>query len=310
MPLRTIRDLPGSRAPKKSVVTIGAFDGIHIGHRRILDEVVMLAKGLGVRGVVVTFDPHPLAILQPDEAPHLLTSLDEKRRLIEEAGMDDLVLLRFSPNLACQSAEWFVKNVLLKKLNMRRLVIGYDFRFGRDRQGDALYLESLGEAEGFGVDAVPPVNFRDHPVSSTRVRTALVRGDVESAARMLGRPYSFKGSVVRGEGRGTGLSYPTANIDLGDSSKMIPANGVYAVTTRMGSKNRPAVLYIGTRPTFGGRSTTIEAHVMGMEGNLYGKSIEVAFAERLRDETRFENDAELRTAIAGDVSRAKGLLSI
>jgi riboflavin kinase/FMN adenylyltransferase len=291
-------------------VTIGAFDGIHIGHRRILDEVVMLAKGLGVRGVVVTFDPHPLAVLQPDEAPSILTSPDEKRQLIEETGMDDLVLLRFSPKLACQSAEWFVKNTLLKKLNMRRLVIGYDFRFGRDRQGDALYLESLGEAEGFGVDTVPPVNFRDHPVSSTRVRTALVRGDVESAARMLGRQYSFKGSVIRGEGRGAGLSYPTANIDPGDPNKILPAKGVYAVTTRVGGTDRPAVLYIGTKPTFSGRSSTIEAHIMGMEGNLYGKSIEVAFAGRLRDEIRFENDADLRKAIAGDVSRAKGLLSI
>jgi riboflavin kinase/FMN adenylyltransferase len=270
----------------------------------------MLARGLGVRGVVVTFDPHPIAVLQPEEAPCLLTLLDEKRGLIEETGIDDLVLMKFSPKLASRSAEWFVKNLLLKKLNMRRLVIGYDFRFGRDRQGDALYLESLGEAEGFGVDTVPPVNFQDHPVSSTRVRTALVRGDVESAARMLGRLYTISGAVVKGEGRGAGLSYPTANIDLGDLTKILPAKGVYAVTARMGLKQRPAVLYIGTKPTFGGRSTTVEVHIPGIRGNQYGRLVEVAFVERLRDEIRFENDADLTRAIAEDISKAKGLLAI
>jgi riboflavin kinase/FMN adenylyltransferase len=291
-------------------VTIGAFDGIHVGHRRILEEVVMLGAGLGVRGVVVTFVPHPIAVLQPDEAPCLLTSLEEKRALIEETGIDDLVLLRFSPKLACRSAEWFVRNVLLKKLNMRRLVIGYDFRFGRERQGDALYLESLGESAGFGVDIVPPVNFRDHPVSSTRVRTALVRGDVGSAGRMLGRRYSFAGRVVKGEGRGRELTYPTANIDPEDAKKVLPAKGVYAVEARAAGRSRPGVLYIGTKPTYRGRRATIEVHVMGLEGNLYGKRIEVAFVKKLRDEIRFEREADLKEAIAGDVSTAKGLLSI
>jgi riboflavin kinase/FMN adenylyltransferase len=296
--------------PGKSVVTIGAFDGIHIGHRRILDEVVMLSAGLGVRGVVVTFVPHPIAALHPDEAPCLLTSLKEKQSLIGETGIDDLVLLRFNPKLACRSAEWFVKNVLLKKLNMRRLVIGYDFRFGRNREGDVLYLESLGEAAGFGVDTVPPVSFRNYPVSSTRVRTALLRGDVVSAEKMLGRRYSFEGRVVRGEGRGRGLSYPTANIGLEDKDKMLPARGVYAVEAQVGRRLRPGVLYIGTRPTYQGSTRSVEVHVMGLDANLYGKPIRVTFVERLRDEIRFAGEADLKKAIAGDVSRAKRLLSI
>jgi riboflavin kinase/FMN adenylyltransferase len=295
---------------KPAVVTIGAFDGIHIGHRRILDEVVLLARGLGVRGVVLTFDPHPMSVLQPIEAPCLLTPFKEKAGLIGETGVDDLVLLRFSPKLASQSAEWFVKNILLKKLNMRRLVIGYDFRFGRDRQGDALYLESLGEAAGFGVDIVPPVNFRDHPVSSTRVRTALLRGDVNSAARMLGRMYSFTGWVVRGEGRGVVLRYPTANLDLRDTQKMLPAKGVYAVSARLGERKTPGALYIGTKPTFAGQARTVEVHMLGLEGNLYGKRVEVSFVERLRDEVRFEDGAHLSKAIRRDVARAKRILSI
>ena len=292
------------------MVTIGAFDGIHIGHRRILDEVVMLARGLGVAGVVVTFDPHPISVLQPTEAPCLLTSVKEKRDLIAGTGIDELVFIGFSPKLAGRSAEWFVKNVLLKKLNMRRLVIGYDFRFGRNREGDASYLETLGKATGFGVDIVPPVNFLNHPVSSTRVRTALVRGDVKSAARMLGRMYGFSGVVVKGEGRGITLTYPTANLRLDNPQKAVPANGVYAVEGRVKRREVPGVLYIGTRPTFREAGRSIEVHILGCEGSLYGEHMEIRFVERLRGEKRFENEARLRSAIAKDIARAKTILSI
>ncbi len=292
------------------MVTIGAFDGIHIGHRRILDEVVMLARGLGVPGIVVTFDPHPISVLQPVEAPFLLTSPEEKASLIEGAGINELVFLGFSPKLAGQSAEWFVENVLLKKLNMRRLVIGYDFRFGRNREGDASYLESLGEAAGFGVDIVPPVSYMNHPVSSTRVRTALVRGDVRSAARMLGRMYGLCGVVVRGEGRGVALSYPTANLKLKNPQKAVPANGVYAVKVCIGKQEAPGALYIGTKPTFTDEGRTIEVHIFGIEGSLYGRRIEVLFAQRLRGEKRFRDEAHLRSAIAKDIARARGILAI
>lgn len=308
--MRIWTKLPKSPPAKGAAVTIGAFDGIHVGHRRILDEVVLLARGLGVAGVVVTFDPHPMSILQPEEPPCLLTSMEEKISLIRESGVDNLVILRFSPKLARQSAEAFAKKVLLKRLSMRRLVIGYDFRFGRDRQGDALYLESLGEAAGFGVDIVPPVSFLGHPVSSTRIRTAIVRGDVRSAARMLGRPYSVGGSVVRGDGRGAALAYPTANLEMDEPGKILPAKGVYAVTARVGGRQIPGVLYIGTKPTFGGQAETVEVHMMGLERNLYGRRVEVSFVERLRDEIRFRNDQGLKQAIRRDVARAQRVLSI
>jgi len=291
------------------VVTIGAFDGIHIGHRRILGEVVLLARGLGVRGAVVTFDPHPMSVIQPGESPCLLTTTGEKAGLIGELGLDELAVMRFSPKLAERTAEWFVKNVLLARLNMRRLVIGYDFRFGRGREGDASYLRSLGEKHGFGVDIVPPVRYLRHPVSSTRVRTALVRGDVKSAARMLGRPYSVAGVVSRGEGRGRKLKYPTANLEIEDERKMLPSRGIYAVRVTLGSRPAPGALYIGTKPTFGGRTESVEVHILGRKGDLYGRRLEVSFVRRLRDDREFSGEAALKKAIAGDIARVRKILS-
>jgi riboflavin kinase/FMN adenylyltransferase len=291
------------------VVTIGAFDGIHIGHRKILGEVALLAHGLGARGTVVTFDPHPMSVIQPGESPCLLTTTGEKAGLVDRLGLDEFAVMRFSPKLAGRTAEWFVKNVLLARLNMRRLVIGYDFRFGRGREGDASYLRSLGEKYGFGVDIVPPVRYLRHPVSSTRVRTALVRGDVKSAARMLGRPYSVGGIVSRGEGRGRKLTYPTANLEIEDERKMLPSRGIYAVRVGLGPRQAPGALYIGTKPTFGGRKESVEVHIIGRKGNLYGRHLEVYFVQRLRDDTGFGDEAALKKAIAGDIARARKILS-
>ena len=308
--MRIVRGLSSTGIRGDSVITIGAFDGIHIGHCRILDEVVMLAKGLGIAGVVVTFEPHPISVLQPGEAQCLLTSLDERADLIGRIGLDALVLLRFSPKFAQQTAEWFVKKVLLEKLGLRRLVVGYDFRFGRDRQGDASYLETLGERVGFGVDIVPPVGYMGHPVSSTRVRTALLRGDVEAASEMLGRLYSIRGKVVKGEGRGRILEYPTANLKPVNIRKMLPANGVYAVTVRLPQGENAGVLYIGTKPTFDGSVKGLEVHIMDIDEDLYGSEVEVGFAKRLREEIRFGSDLDLKRAIKRDVAKARRTLAI
>jgi riboflavin kinase/FMN adenylyltransferase len=308
--LRTIKNLLKARRKHgPSVITIGAFDGIHTGHRRILSDVVLLAGGLGVKGVAVTFQPHPMSVIQPPEAPSLLTSMEEKVKLIEEVGLDETVILGFTPNLAHRSAEWFVEKVLLDRLNMKRLVIGYDFRFGRAREGDASYLETLGERAGFGVDIVPPVSYLGHPVSSTRVRTALVRGDVRSVKKMLGREYSFTGRVVRGEGRGKTLDYPTANLEPIDPRKMLPSRGIYAVRVRTGAGQAPGALYVGTKPTYGGGPESVEVHIMGARRNLYGKKLGVAFVQRIRDDMRFDSEAALKKAIGRDISRAKKILS-
>ena len=307
--MRVIREVTSIRCRKDSVVTIGSFDGIHLGHRKILKEVVLLAGGLAATGVVVTFEPHPMAVLHPKEAPCLLTTTSEKVGLIREIGVGKAVIVRFTPKLAARSAEWFVRDLLIDRLSMRRLVIGYDFRFGVEREGDAPYLERLGERLGFGVDIVPPVNYLNHPVSSTRVRTALIRGDVESAARMLGRLYGLAGKVVRGDGRGRMLEFPTANLEIGDSAKIVPANGVYAVWAELGRRSVPAALYIGTRPTFGGGRRSVEVHIPDLRGALYGRRVRVAFVKKIRDDAVFPGPEALTDAIREDVAKATRLLS-
>jgi len=292
------------------VVTIGVFDGIHLGHRRILEEVVLLARGIGAKAVAVTFDPHPASVFRPHEAPMMLTTLRERLALVARAGIDEAVVLRFTAGLARQQAEGFTRRMLVGRLKMARLVIGYDFRFGRGREGDARYLETLGEAMGFGVDIVPPVKWAGHPISSTRVRTALARGDVKAAAKMLGRCYGLAGTVVRGEGRGRSLTYPTANLAVADPGKMVPASGIYATRVRVGEKTYGGALYIGTKPTYGGKAAAVEVYLIGARANLYGRKLEVSFVDRLRSEREFGNDEALKRAIASDVSRARRLLKI
>lgn len=295
----------------KSVVTIGAFDGIHRGHVKILKEVAMLARGIEGRGVVVTFEPHPISVLRPDETPCLLTSPDEKAALIGETGVDDLLMMDFTPKLASRSADWFVEEVLLRKLGMRRLVIGYDFRFGKSREGDAAYLEKAGERLGFGVDIVPPLLFLDHPVSSTRVRTALARGEVDVAAEMLGRPYSMSGEVVSGEGRGKSLGYPTANLRPAHARKLVPPDGVYAVTAVYGGGRSAGALYIGNKPTYGGGERAIEVYVIDKaEAPEYGGALTVEYVQRVRGEITFSSDEALRAQIAEDVDKIREIMGI
>jgi riboflavin kinase/FMN adenylyltransferase len=307
--MRVIKDLTRLRGHRESVITVGSFDGVHLGHRRILREVVMLAQGLSVAGVVVTFDPHPMAVLHPEEAPCLLTTAQERVELMRGTGVSEAVVVKFTTRFGGRQAEWFVKSILLERLSMRRLVIGYDFRFGVSREGDAPYLERLGERLGFGVDIVPPVTYLDHPVSSTRVRTALVRGDVESAAGMLGRPYRFVGRVVKGEGRGRMLDFPTANLSMVEPGKTLPANGVYAVKVASARHELAGALYIGSRPTFRGKGRSIEVHLIGFRGSLYGRRMQVAFLKRIRGDQVFADPTALHKAIAKDVGRVKRLLS-
>lgn len=310
--LRIIRDPDNAGyEDRTSVVTIGAFDGIHTGHVKILREVALLARGIEGRGVVVTFEPHPISVISPDEAPCLLTSPEEKADLIGGAGVDDLLIMDFTPKLASRSADWFVEEILLSRLCMKRLVIGYDFRFGRSREGDAVYLESVGEKLGFGVDIVPPVLFLGHPVSSTRVRSAVARGEVDVAALMLGRPYSLSGRVVRGEGRGQTLDYPTANLEVYDPRKMLPPDGVYAVVAAYGAGRAVGALYIGSKPTYGGGTRGVEVHIIDKaEPPEYGSALGVEFVQRVRGEMTFDSDEALRVQICEDVEKIRGIHGI
>lgn len=297
---------PGIHAPEGTVVTVGTFDGVHLGHWAVLREIVSRAKATGRRSVLLTFDPHPLAIVRPSVAPRLLTTRAEKQEILAESGLDWVVFLAFTKALSERAPEAFVSEVLVDRLAMRELVIGYDHGFGRDRSGDADTLRSIGVAMGFGVDVVPPVDLGEGqpPVSSSRIRGFLEAGEVEHAAVGLGRPYSMHGIVVRGDGRGRTLGFPTANIHVDASEKLIPKAGVYAVRAILRTGTYAGALHLGPRPTFPGATPSVEVHLLDFEGDVYGERIRVDFMSRIRDVRSFDTVDALLGQLNEDVALA------
>jgi riboflavin kinase/FMN adenylyltransferase len=290
------------------VVTVGTFDGVHCGHRQVLQIVEATAIRLGLPSALVTFDPHPLAVVRPEQAPPLLTTGAEKIELIADSLIDYVVILRFDRTLANYAPRRFVEEILIGRVGMRHLVIGHDHGFGRGRSGDVATLREIGDELGFAVDVVEPVQEGGQAVSSSRIRRALERGDVEEAARCLGREYTWSGRVVAGDGRGRDLGFPTANLEAGDASKLVPGPGIYAVRGTLGSRTVDGVMHIGPRPTFPGSAATLELHLLDFDEDLYGKTVGVRFHARLRDVARFESVAALVTAMAHDVVLARSAL--
>lgn len=295
--------------PKGAVVTIGTFDGIHLGHVAVLERVRKEAAERGAASVLVTFEPHPIAVLRPEAAPRRLTTYDEKRVLLARAGLDYVVFLRFSRALAELSPRRFVEEILIGRLGLHHLIIGYDHRLGRDRSGDPEALRVLGEELGFTTEIVPAVLLGGEPVSSTSIREALQKGAVREAARELGRPYSFQGEVVRGDGRGRSLGFPTANIRVADTEKLLPLEGIYAVHATIAGEMREGVLHLGPRPTFPGASTSVELYLLDFEGDLYGQWLEVAFCERIRKVRAFATISALVEAMGEDCAAARAIFA-
>ncbi len=291
-----------------SVVTIGVFDGVHIGHQRILSEVLMRARAGGLLAAVATFDPHPDEVLggRP-ERDFLLTSHDEKKALLAEAGVDIEVVLRFTPEVAGLDTEAFVRRYLLGPLGVKVLVVGHDFRMGRGRQGGREVLGRLGSELGFCVVDVGAVLVDGLPVSSTRVREALRAADLDLARRLLGRLYSVDGQVVAGDGIGTRLGFPTANLRWPER-KLLPVDGVYAGLAEVRGRVFKAAINLGTRPSVGGRDRRLEAHLMGFDGDLTGDRLKLNFMSRIRPEKTFSTRDELRNAIKEDVGTISQLL--
>jgi len=283
--------------------TIGNFDGVHRGHQRILDRVRARAAREQLPAVLVTFDPHPLAIVAPERRPALVHTRRQKLEALESCGLDGVLILSFDAGLARQSAQEFVDGLLATRLTLRALAVGEDFRFGRDRAGDARLLREAGAARGFDVELVPAVEIDGRKVSSSAIRSAVASGDVELAARMLGRPFAVEGVVVRGDGRGRRLRYPTANLAL--ASELRPASGVYVTETVRGTTRHASVTNVGVRPTFGGRSPEIETHLLEFDGDLYGEAVDVRFLARIREERRFPGPSELADQIARDLATAE-----
>lgn len=287
------------------VITIGNFDGVHIGHQKIFDFVKRKAKQLGGTSVVITFNPHPIKVLYKEHPLRLITTNEDKLKLIEKCGIDLTISIPFTYEFAQIEPEDFVKNILVEKFNAKWIVVGYDYRFGRARRGDKELLKKLGKTYGFKVTVLKAYKKKGKILSSTAVRNALFEGNVREANQFLGRAYHIDGEVIKGIGRGSSiLGYPTANIV--PKQEIIPKEGVYAVKVTIPNlKTFNGVANIGNNPTFGNVNMSYEVHILDFKENLLGKLIRVHFIERLRDEKKFNSPEELKENIARDIEIAR-----
>jgi len=310
--MRVLRHLALQPRPlARTVLTLGNFDGVHLGHQAILRRAVERARELGGQSVVLTFEPHPLAVLAPERAPPIIQPVHDRLATLRALGIDVTVLQRFTRLFAALTPEAFVREFLQRHLELLHVVVGYNVNFGRDRAGSAETLQTLGARLGFGVDVVGPVAVSPDDgtqVSSTTLRALLQQGDMRGAQTLLGRPYALRGRVVVGDRRGRTLGFPTANLHV-RRGLLLPPDGVYAVFVEVDGAQRPGVLNIGVRPTFGGRRRTIEAHLLDFAGDLYRRWLVVEFVERLRGEAAFDGVEALRAAIAADVAHARRVLA-
>lgn len=307
------------RPPEGSVVTIGAYDGVHLGHRTVIAEVRERAATSGHRSAVVTFDRHPAQVIRPASAPLLLTDLDQKLELLAATGVDYVLVVRFDEARAAESAEHFVEHVLVGCLNARSVVVGADFHFGHRRRGNVALLAELGQRLGFDVHGHDLVGADgraardDGQVSSTAIRRALHEGRLAEANTMLGRPHEMRGPVVHGDARGRTLGFPTANVAIGPEMLM-PADGIYAgeLVRRPGGEVLPAAVYVGKRPTFHDdrAMTLLEVHALDFTGDLYGEDVAVRFTHRIRPDARFASIEELAVQLRADCDEASRLLGV
>jgi riboflavin kinase/FMN adenylyltransferase len=291
------------------VVTVGTFDGVHLGHRDLLERVVGLATERKMPSLLVTFDPHPLQVVNPGAAPPLLTTTEEKIQAVAETGIDYAVVLPFTQALAALDAPAFVDRVLLGRCCMRELLIGYDHGFGRGREGDVGLLRRLGRERGFHVDAVDAVNLDGKTVSSSSVRRAVSYGDLEEAGRLLGRRYAFTGKVIHGDSRGRALGFPTLNILLPSARKLLPPAGVYAILSQSRRGSFGGMMNLGPRPTFDDANQSLEVHLFETGGNWYDEHVRVEFVRRLRDTVRFDSVDALVAQLHRDELAARDALT-
>lgn len=286
------------------VLAIGVFDGVHWGHRTIFKQLTDIASQHGLKSAVMTFDRHPAELLFPTRAPYYISTIEQRVENIKKTGVNHVIVAEFSPQLANLSKEDFVSGILLEKLKIKHVVVGSNFRFGKNREGDIRYLESIASQAGIGVTVVPSVIIDNGPVSSTRIREMIKRGDVVSAAKLLGRRFVLRGTVVTGRQVGRTIGFPTANIHTAPR-QVVPARGVYAVEVTINNTTYGGVCNIGCRPTFDAGKVSIEVHISGFEGDIYGETLDVVFCRRLRDEIAFDSPEHLANQIKADLEDVK-----
>lgn len=285
-----------------TVVTMGTFDGVHLGHQAILRDVRHRARARCGRAVLLTFDPHPLRVVRPEAAPPLLTLPNEKKEILTQLGLDYVAFISFTPELSRYSPEEFVEDIVVPRFRPAEIVIGYDHGFGRGRAGDVSVLERLGRIHGFEVSVVGGVEADGIPFSSTGVRQSVSAGDMEGAAAGLGRPYSFRGTVIRGLGRGKVLGFPTANIAPPPPDKLLPGEGIYAVCATLGAERIDGLLHLGPRPTFAGSPPAIELFLIDFERDIYGERVIVDVLHRLREVRSFPSGDDLVVQMRRDLA--------
>lgn len=296
---------------KGTVITVGTFDGVHRGHRDVVERLVARSRSLKIPSVLLTFEPHPLEIVNPAAAPLLLTTHYEKLEVLAETGIDYVAVLPFTPELAAFSAEDFVELVLRRRFRLRELLIGYDHGFGRQRAGNVDVLRMLGERDGFRVEVVDPVATPDgHAVSSTSIRRAIAGGDLERASAGLGRLYSASGQVREGSQRGRTIGFPTLNLGAPQARKLLPPEGVYAVRVQTPRGPVGGMMNLGPRPTFGDLATSLEAHLFDTRGDFYGAHVRIDFVRMLRETRKFASAEQLSQQLRRDEREARDALTL
>ena len=293
-----------------AVVTSGTFDGVHLGHQKILNRLKEVSLKVGGETVVITFWPHPRLVLYPtDTKLKLLNTFEERVELIKEQGIQHLLRIPFTKKFSNISSNDFIQKILVERIGTKKLVIGYDHKFGKNREGSFEQLKLKGPKYGFDVEEIPRQELEQVAISSTKIRSAIEQGDVDSANHLLGRPFSLTGRVVSGEKLGRMLGFPTANIDLDTHYKQIPADGIYAVMVSHESTNYKGMLYIGQRPTVGGAHQTIEVNIFDFDKNIYGESLTVRFIKNIREDIKFNDLEALKQQLVVDKSNALNILS-
>ncbi len=297
---------PGTLGP--SHATIGSFDGIHRGHQALLKPLIAGARAAGAASVLVTFEPHPRCVIDPDHCPPLLTTLEEKTWLLDQLGLDHVVVIPFTPQIAALSATTFMER-LLRGIELRRIVVGENHRFGHGRRGDPALLRRLGARHGFTVEIAPTMVRGAELISSSRIRRLVLLGQVRAAAQLLGRDYVIRSTVEHGAKRGRQLGFPTANLQIAPN-KLLPANGIYAARADLEDVTYAGALSVGFRPTFGGSTVTVEVFILDFDADIYGRLLTVWFVQRLRGEKRFVTVPALQKQMARDVENARRIIAV